>query len=163
MIFIYIVIYIYDLQRDEGLLMFNAIFALTCLAAQETPQGHVGHRRCFFVHGRLTFEWLSSDVMRTNGAGNYAFPCQMDWVLGYSRWYVCVGWMCRWKIWKGVMGGTLLLDNDVLGLKRDLFFSDNFQCSHVNLFAFSRLLTANVANYKMMQESVGEFSPRGLG
>lgn len=56
---------------------------MTCLAAQETPQGHVGHRLYFFVHGRLNFEWLSSDVMGTNGAGNYPFPA--TWSLtGYS-------------------------------------------------------------------------------
>ena len=31
-----------------------------------------------------------------------------------------------------------------------------------NLFTFSRLWTANVTNYKMMQQSEGELSPRGL-
>lgn len=74
---------------------------------------------------------------------------------------VCLCWSdVSMKDMKGGFLTTMLYD--VIGFKWDLFFSDNFQCSHVNLFTFSRLWTANVTNYKMMQQSEGELSPRGL-
>lgn len=93
------------------------------------------------------------------------FPCQMEshWVLGYSRWYACVGRMCRWKIWKGVMGFlTTMLYMMSLDLSGTCFFQTTFNAPLSICLRFHVYEQLNLTNYKMMQQSEGELSPRGL-
>ena len=149
----------------EGMKLLCSIdFCHDVFGSPRNATGPCGASPLLFCAWTLEF-WMAKQCCDGNERSwELPFPCQMEshWVLGYSRWYACVGRMCRWKIWKGVMGFLTTMLYDVIGFKWDLFFSDNFQCSHVNLFTFSRLWTANVTNYKMMQQSEGELSPRGL-